>query len=70
MNEEHPEARSQIDEWVARLKSKIPPLEHDALDSRVEELLNDPSADADDVILILREEFDADEGFSGRLKSG
>jgi hypothetical protein len=58
MTEESPVARSQIDECVAILKSKIPPLEHGALDSRVEELLNDPSADADDVILILRQEFD------------
>jgi hypothetical protein len=56
MTEEYPE--SQIDECVARLKSKIPRAEHASLDSRVEELLNDPSADADDVILILREEFD------------
>jgi hypothetical protein len=58
MMEESAVARSQIDECVAILKSKIPPLEHGALDSRVEELLNDPSADADDVILILRQEFD------------
>jgi hypothetical protein len=58
MTEEHPDAQSEIDECVAKLKSKIPPLEHNALDSRVEELLNDPSADADDVISILRLEFD------------
>jgi hypothetical protein len=58
MTEESPGAQSQVDECVAALKSKIPPMEHDALDSRVEELLNDPSADADDVILILRQEFD------------
>ena len=58
MAEEHPDARSQIDECVARLKAKIPAVEHGALDSRMEELINDPSADADDVISILREEFD------------
>jgi len=58
MTEEHPDAQSEIDECVQKLKSKIPPLEHNALDSRVEELLNDPSADADDVISILRQEFD------------
>ena len=58
MTEERPDARSEIDECVAKLKSKIPPLEQGALDSRLEELLNDPSADADDVILILRQEFD------------
>jgi hypothetical protein len=58
MTEEHPDAQAEIDECVQKLKSKIPPLEHNALDSRVEELLNDPSADADDVISILRLEFD------------
>ena len=58
MTEERPDARSEIDECVAALKSKIPSAEHNALDSRMEELLNDPSADADDVILILRQEFD------------
>lgn len=58
MTEEHPDAQSQIDEYVANLKSKIPQVEHGALDSRMEQLLNDPSADADDVILILRQEFD------------
>ena len=58
MTEDHPDAQAEIDECVQKLKSKIPPLEHNALDSRVEELLNDPSADADDVISILRLEFD------------
>ena len=60
MTEERPDARSEIDECVAKLKSKIPLIEHDALNSRTEELLNDPSADADDVIWILRLEFDPD----------
>jgi len=58
MPEEHSDAQSQIDECVATLKSKIPPMEHGALDSRMEELVNDPSANADDVISILRLEFD------------
>jgi hypothetical protein len=58
MPEEHADAQSQIDECVATLKSKIPPMEHGALDSRMEELVNDPSANADDVISILRLEFD------------
>lgn len=58
MTEEHPDGQSEIDECVAKLKAKIPPLEHNAIDSRVEELLNDPNADADDVISILRQEFD------------
>jgi hypothetical protein len=58
MTEDQPDAQSQIDEFVAKLKSKVPPTEHGALDSRVEELLNDPSADVDDVISILLQEFD------------
>jgi hypothetical protein len=60
MTEETPNAQAQIDECVAKLKSKIPEIDHGALDSRLEELLNDPSADADDVITILIEEFDPD----------
>ena len=58
MAEERSDARSRIDAAVAKLKSTIPLLEHAALDSRLEELLNDSSADRDDVILILRQEFD------------
>jgi hypothetical protein len=46
-----------IDEYVATLKSKIPAMEHGALDSRLEELLNDSSADESDVISILGQEF-------------
>jgi hypothetical protein len=58
MTGENPDAQSKIDDCVAKLKSKIPHVEHGALDSRLEELLNDPSADADDVIEILQQEFD------------
>ena len=58
MTEEGSDGRARIEEYVAQLKSTIPPMEHGALDSRVEELLNDSSADPDDVLLILREEFD------------
>ncbi|MGD1098517.1 MAG: hypothetical protein ABSB35_41875 [Bryobacteraceae bacterium] len=65
MAEDQPEARRQIDECVANLKSRIPLVEHSALDSRVEQLLNDPSADSDDVILILREEFDPEHNRTG-----
>ncbi len=54
----HSDARAAIEEYVATLKSIIPPLEHGALDSRLDELLNDPSADPDDVIFILGQEFD------------
>ena len=46
-----------IDQFIASLKSKIPQMEHAALDSRLEELLNDPNADEDDVIAILSQEF-------------
>ena len=58
MSEERPGEETQIDECVARLKRNIPPEEHGALDSRVDELLNDPSTDQDDVISILLEELD------------
>jgi hypothetical protein len=51
--EEYPDARSQVDECVTKLKSKIPPGEHAALDSRMEELVDHPNADADNVILIV-----------------
>ena len=57
MPEERSEASSHLNEFVARVKRQIPPMEHGALDSRVEQLLNDSSADMDDVITILRREF-------------
>jgi hypothetical protein len=47
-----------IDEYIAQLKLKIPPMEHGALESRLEELLNDSSDTPDEVISILAEEFD------------
>jgi hypothetical protein len=43
--------------YVEKLKARVPQAEHGAFDSRLEELLNDSSADADDVIAILRQEF-------------
>ena len=42
---------------VEKLKARVPRVEHDAFDSRLEELLNDSSADEDDVVAILRQEF-------------
>ncbi len=54
------EQRSSLDAHVARLKAIIPPMEHGALESRVEELLNDPSADEQDVISILDQEFNVE----------
>jgi hypothetical protein len=61
MMDEQPDTQTQIDECVVKLKSKVPLAEHGAIDSRVEELVNDPSADADDVISILLQEFDPEE---------
>jgi hypothetical protein len=61
MAEERPDARSTIDEYVGHLKSIVPPLEHGALDSRLEELLNDPSASEEDVISILHQEFNPED---------
>jgi hypothetical protein len=42
---------------VEKLKARVPQVEHGAFDSRLEELLNDASADEDDVVAILRQEF-------------
>jgi hypothetical protein len=58
MTEELPQGQALIDDYVEKLKSKIPAMEHDAVDSRLEELLNDATADEDDVIAILHQEFD------------
>lgn len=58
MADEHANSDSAIREVVRILKLKIPPEDHAALDSRVQELMNDPSTDGDDVISILRDEFD------------
>jgi hypothetical protein len=58
MADEHANTDSAIDEVVRILKLKIPPSDHAALDSRLQELINDPNTDDDDVISILRDEFD------------
>lgn len=55
---EQTDAQSRVDECVNLLKSKIPPMEHAALESRLEGLLNDSSATPDEVIAALLEEFD------------
>lgn len=49
---------STVDECVTRLKAKIPEMEHAALESRLEGLLNDSSATPEEVIAALLEEFD------------
>jgi len=53
-----PEENLSIAEYVATLKSKVPLMEHGALESRLEALLNDSSATEEEVIAILRAEFD------------
>ncbi len=58
MAEESGNEQSTLDKYVASLKAKIPAMEHGALDSRLEELLNDSSADENDVISILHQEYD------------
>jgi hypothetical protein len=62
MADEHANTDPAIFECVAILKAKIPPEDHGALDSRLEELINDPSTDDGDVITILRAEFDPEHG--------
>ena len=52
------EARGPVEDYVITLKSIVPAREHAALESRVDELMNDASASDEDVIEILREEFD------------
>ncbi len=58
MADEHANTDSHITDAVRILKSKIPSADHGAVDSRLEALINDPSTDDDDVITILRAEFD------------
>jgi hypothetical protein len=58
MADEHANTDPAIFDAVRILKSKIPPADHAALDSRLQELINDPEADDNDVISILRAEFD------------
>jgi hypothetical protein len=60
MADEHANTDSAITEAVRILKLKIPSSDHGAVDSRLEALINDPSTDDDDVISILRAEFDAE----------
>jgi len=47
-----------VDDYIRHLKSKIPPEEHAALDSRVQDLLDDANADTQDVVEALRREFE------------
>jgi hypothetical protein len=58
MADDHANTDSEITETVRILKLKVPPADHAALDSRLQELINDPSTDDNDVIAILLDEFD------------
>ena len=51
-------ANPEIEACIAALKLKIPAEDHAALESRLHALINDPDADANDVVMILRQEFD------------
>jgi hypothetical protein len=62
MADEHANADLEISESVRILKLKVPASDHAALESRLQELMNDPSTDDHDVISILRSEFDPEEG--------
>jgi hypothetical protein len=62
MADEHANTDVEITDCVRLFKLKIPASDHAALDSRVQELMNDPSTDDDDVISILRNEFDLEHG--------
>jgi len=57
MTDQGPKTNARIDAVVAELKTGIPAADHAALESRRQALLNDPDADEDDAILILRQEF-------------
>ena len=49
---------ADLRECMFELKARIPPVDHAALESRLQALLNDPDTDNDDIIGILRREFD------------
>ena len=49
----------ELRECIFELKAKIPPADHPALESRLQSLLNDPETDDNDIITILRREFDS-----------
>ena len=58
MADQHANTDSKINRCMEELKSRIPAADHAALESRLQGLINDPDTDDDDVIMILREEFD------------
>ena len=58
MADENANTDPRISACLEELKAKIPAVEHGALESRLQALINDPDTDDDDVIAILRQEFD------------
>ena len=58
MSSENTSTHPTIEQCLVELKAKIPPADHAALESRMHALMNDPDADDNDVIAILRQEFD------------
>jgi hypothetical protein len=58
MPSENANTHSSIDQCLVELRAKIPAADHAALESRMHALMNDPDADDNDVIAILRDEFD------------
>ena len=48
----------KIDACLQELKLKVPAADHGALESRLQALINDPDTDDNEVIWILRREFD------------
>jgi hypothetical protein len=62
MADEHASTDPAITGCIRILKLKIPAADHPAIESRAQELMNDPSTDDEDVISILRSEFDPESG--------
>lgn len=58
MADESANTDPKIQQCFEELKRKIPAAEHGSLESRLQALMNDPETDDDDVVEILRDEFD------------
>ncbi len=61
MISDRPNSNPKIDQCMEELKARIPPEDHAALESRMHALINDPDADDDDIVSILRQEFDPEQ---------
>ena len=58
MADQNANSDPRIAECLAELRAKVPLADHAALESRLQALINDPDTDDNDVISILRQEFD------------